>query len=69
MFSKSETGICPVHKSKCSISIHLHPVVSNEGDDYYIKGNFLCLHRKYGGKCRLGDSCPIHVSAPCACLM
>lgn len=63
MFSKSETGICPVHKSKCSISIHLHPVVSNEGRKGYIIGNFDCPYEKHQGDCRFRDYCPIRRNA------
>ena len=69
MIPNTITGFCPVLNKPYCISVHYHHVHSNEGDDYYIKGNFLCLHKKYSGKCRLGDSCPIHISSTCTYLM
>lgn len=50
MIPKTITGFCPVLNKPYCVSAHYHHVHSNEGDDYYIKGNFLCLHKKYGGK-------------------
>lgn len=63
MFSKNETGICQVHKSRCTISIHLILAVSNEGVREYSMGDFDCPYEKHHGDCRFRDYCPIRRNA------
>lgn len=63
MFSKTVTGVCPVNKSRCTISIHLIPAVSNEGIREYAMGDFDCPHENYHGECKSRDSCPLRINA------
>lgn len=63
MFSKTVTGVCPVNKSRCTISVHLIPAVSNEGIKEYAMGDFDCPYEKHQGDCRFRDYCPIRRNA------